>query len=563
MEGVILYLLRKELSKIEKGRIEHIYRAHDHLFFFLISTKRGSLYLTLDLTERPITYISSKIEKKELQDAPAWEGFLVNWVIDEISQDDWNRVYILKLMKKQESRYLYLEFTGRFSNMILTDRENKIITALKPMGFSLDNAKRVVRGGFTYKLPEFRKKYFPWEVDLRSLFSSYEYVKDLLLNTLKGIGRNTAEDILLYLEYDRDVKTASFSETDIERLSFFLGDIYKKWMEYEYTPYIIYGPQKDIKRLTLIPIEEAEAVDSISHALSLVHNDMWKKNILKAKKQRFLRLLNGNIESLKKKLEHIKKELSSAEHAEEFLQKGELLKVNLSKIRKGMDKIKVINYYKYPPEEEYIELNPELTPKENVDMYFKRYAKYKRGKEKLEKLYNHILSEIDRVTRLRDALKDGENIFWIEEELRNIGLIKEERAPILYKGEKVKIKRFTSPDGFLILVGRSAKENEMVLKLASPNDYWLHVRDIPGSHVIIKRNGKKEVPFSTIRYAASIAAYFSKARGDTNVGVDYTLRKYVRPIKGGGPGFVNFREEKTIYVDPSDFKKLQASSKVT
>ncbi len=560
MEGVVLYLLRDELSKkILNTKIQKILKADKlTLLFFFDGVGEG---IFLNFSEQPSIYLKkATLDAPELAPDTMWEGLLFGYKVVEIYQDDWNRVYRWRLEKKDKVRFLYMEFTGRFSNLILTEEDNKIITALKPMGFALDSAKRIIRGGFVYSFPKFMPKYFPQDVDFESLlFGKGVRVLDILMKNLKGIGKDTGADILSYLGYDPSIETP-LGKKDIDRIVHFLIDTYKDWKAFVYTPYVLYGNDGKPLKITLFPFDRAVEYPTLSSTISLVYEHKYKTKELIILKNRYLRLVNEKIEALLKKIDQIEKEIKLAEGADMFMQKGELLKVNLSKIKRGMDKIEVINYYKYPPEKEYIELDPELSPHENVERYFKKYTKYKKGKEKLRDLHNHLIRELEMLKELKIDIEGSDDLSWVKERLEDIGILKKEKTPITYRGERLKIKRFVSPDGFLILVGRSAKDNEMVLKLASPNDYWLHVRDIPGSHVIIKRSGKKDVPFSTIKYAASIAAYFSKGREDTNVGVDYTLRKYVKPIKGGGPGFVNFREEKTIYVNPYEFKENSSSN---
>ncbi|MBV9708376.1 MAG: DUF814 domain-containing protein, partial [Chloroflexi bacterium] len=105
-----------------------------------------------------------------------------------------------------------------------------------------------------------------------------------------------------------------------------------------------------------------------------------------------------------------------------------------------------------------------------------------------------------------------------------------------------------SRDGFTLLIGKNSRQNEEVtFRQAKANDIWLHARGVPGAHVIIKAAGS-EVPHATIVQAARLAAYYSQARGSTQVPVDYTLQKHVRHMKGGGPGMVVYDREKTMYV---------------
>jgi Predicted RNA-binding protein homologous to eukaryotic snRNP len=137
------------------------------------------------------------------------------------------------------------------------------------------------------------------------------------------------------------------------------------------------------------------------------------------------------------------------------------------------------------------------------------------------------------------------------ESLEELEALKEGKE--LEKEEKKKpvLPSVRSSDGFLIQYGKNARQNELLLKTSSPEDIWLHARGAKGAHIVIRREGKKEVPMRTIREAAQLAAYLSSARGAGVVPVDWTLRKYVRKPKKREKGFVIYTREKTIFVEPA------------
>lgn len=142
----------------------------------------------------------------------------------------------------------------------------------------------------------------------------------------------------------------------------------------------------------------------------------------------------------------------------------------------------------------------------------------------------------------------------IKDELIKLGYAK---APFRYKAKKdidptTKPNQFTSSDGFTILVGKNNKQNDyLTLRIADPEDLWMHTKNIPGSHVIIKCAGK-EVPDNTLLEAATLAAYFSKARLSSQVPVDYTMKKHVKKPSGSKPGMVIYETNSTIYVTPTE-----------
>jgi predicted ribosome quality control (RQC) complex YloA/Tae2 family protein len=198
-----------------------------------------------------------------------------------------------------------------------------------------------------------------------------------------------------------------------------------------------------------------------------------------------------------------------------------------------------------------IELDPTLSPVENAQRYFGRYKKAKSAAEEIPVLLWRAELELRYLDQLETDLDLAANrpeIREVEASLAEAGYIKKKRQRRkMARTQPLEVK---SQDGLLILVGKNSRQNEEVtFRRAAPNDLWLHVRSVPGAHVIVKSGGR-EVPEATLRQAAQLAAYYSQARGSTYVDVAYTERRYVRPIKGAGPGLVTYTQEKTIRVVP-------------
>ncbi|MFN3699111.1 MAG: NFACT RNA binding domain-containing protein, partial [Dictyoglomus sp.] len=206
-----------------------------------------------------------------------------------------------------------------------------------------------------------------------------------------------------------------------------------------------------------------------------------------------------------------------------------------------------------------IDLDPSLSPIENAQKYFKKYKKLKKGisilKEQKEKLENELyyLNSLEFAIENAKTLADLKEI---EEELEKEGYLKEAKEQIIKREKKSEPYKFVSSDGFEIYVGKNNKQNEtLTFQIAKTEDLWLHARGIPGAHVIIKTQGK-EIPENTLYEASSLAAYFSKGRNSSYVPVDYTKKKYVQKPKGGKPGFVIYKNEKTIFAKPEDALKF-------
>ena len=197
-----------------------------------------------------------------------------------------------------------------------------------------------------------------------------------------------------------------------------------------------------------------------------------------------------------------------------------------------------------------------LSPSGNAQEYFRRYNKAKKTKVAGLYQYNRTVEEekyLEQVQTTLDMATSMTDILEIQKELVEEGYIrtvKKEKRKQTRGTPKPKPLRFWSQDGLEILVGRNNRQNDYVtFRLGRAEDIWLHVKDIPGSHVIIKGKGGS-IPEGTLKEAALLAVYYSKARTGQNVPVDYALRKYVRKPKGAKPGMVIYDHHSTLFVSP-------------
>ncbi len=272
------------------------------------------------------------------------------------------------------------------------------------------------------------------------------------------------------------------------------------------------------------------------------------------------KLVINNIDRVEKKLNILKKTLIECEEKQKYNLYGELITANIYNIRKGDKEVEALNYYS--EEEEYIKipLDVNKTPSENAQKYFKKYNKLKAAEENAyiqielaeeeDEYLQSVLSNIENA----DNYKDLEDI---KNELVETGYIAFKKSMKSKKTKPSKPLHFISSDGIDIYVGKNNLENDyLTLKFAHNNDIWLHIKNIPGSHVIIKNLG--EVPDSTLLEAATLAAFYSKGKNSTKVPIDYTEIRNVKKMAKGKPGMVTYSTNKTIYVDPIKLDLKQA-----
>lgn len=244
------------------------------------------------------------------------------------------------------------------------------------------------------------------------------------------------------------------------------------------------------------------------------------------------------------------------ENYKELQKKADLLAIHYHQIHRGMANIRVPDVLDAYKKEITIELNRDKSPKENLDIWYQKAAKTKRAKPVISARLAFLQNEINTLKCLLEKIEKAENLEQINK-LANVleksGFSNDTTFSTTQKAMLTRrpYHRFITEDGFDIWVGRNAIENSILsFKDAAPHDFWLHVKDYHGSHVILKNPGKSsEPPIRSLEYAAKLAVFYSKARGENRVPVMYTKRKFIRPVSGKMPGRVFVKQHKTIQVD--------------
>jgi predicted ribosome quality control (RQC) complex YloA/Tae2 family protein len=283
------------------------------------------------------------------------------------------------------------------------------------------------------------------------------------------------------------------------------------------------------------------------------------------------KILQTQLERCKRKAQLLQQELATAKEAARYRLQAELLLAHQQKVQQGQTSATVQNFFEDDGSADLpmvtIELDPRFNAVENARQLFNKYHKLRRALALVPGQSEQNAVELATLEQLLADLMLAETpaeVALVKAELQEAGYMRnkqqEKRVAKKVKGGKQKGKsgqpgggvplHIRTKDGFTVLIGKNSRQNEEVtFRQAAANDIWLHARGVPGAHVIIKAAGR-EVPRSQIEEAACLAAYYSQARGSTNVPVDYTLQRHVRHMKGAGPGMVIYEREHTLYSDP-------------
>jgi len=276
----------------------------------------------------------------------------------------------------------------------------------------------------------------------------------------------------------------------------------------------------------------------------------------KVTQQRYGRLLRQRIRRLMRRREKILADLAKARGWEELRRKGELLRVHHQRIGRGLAEVTVPDYYAEAGRPLTIALDPALSVNANAERYFKQARKVKRGLPVIERRLGETEGELKEWESALDRVIQAETAEAVDRAKTAHRLERLEPPPLKPPprdegAARCEPRRYLSTDGREILVGRSSAGNEhLTFRLARPHDLWLHVEGYGGSHVVVRNPKGQTVPPRTLREAAMLAAFFSKARNAGKVPVHYTAARFVRRAKRAKPGTVLITQEKTIVVRP-------------
>jgi len=284
-------------------------------------------------------------------------------------------------------------------------------------------------------------------------------------------------------------------------------------------------------------------------SIDKLFEELYYNWIFKARNDRIrnsrIKRIKSEIKKKKKKINKQQIELDTASKEESWKQQAELLKANFSLLKKGMSSIVLQNYYEDDFPDIEIKLNPEKDAKQNIEYYFKKYRKARDGKEIIKKQINITNNEIEHLER---------EIFDLEEtEIFLENKVQHNKA----KKHKKGYKKITVDKDWEIFIGRTSKENdELTTKFAQPHDWWFHTRVFRGTHVILRNYNKRELPNKLRLLCSQLAAYYSKAKSSSNVPVDVTQIRYVTKPRGSAPGFVVYKNQNTLFVDPLSMREV-------
>lgn len=576
LDGIFITSIVDELNtKLLSGRVEKINQPEKDEIVLSIKNNRKNYKLSISASSvYPKIHITN-INKVNPQKAPMFCMVLRKHInsgkLIGIHQLDTDRVIFLDFESSDEMGFnsiytIIVEIMGRHSNITLLRKRDKIIMdSIKHLTPEV-NSVRSIYPGIEYKLPPCSPKLNPFSFDLEDLVlfiknNNVKFDESIFSTLFTGVSRIFSKQLFLKFSEKFNINDSDFKKN----LFSFSNNIFNelKFKNFHFSSYLRNGSIKDFYcfDLSLVYNEEYNTYESPSKLLEEFYFEKDKIDRLNNKSSDLIKLININLERCIKKVKILNKNLKDAGKKDNYRILGELLTSNIYNIKKGASNINVQNFYS--PELEYVNINldPNKTPSENIQRYFKKYNKLKKTELASHEQLNLTNQELDYLNSVLSNIKNAdtyEDIEDIKKELMEEGYIKFKKSFKKTKSKPSKPMKFISEDGIEIYVGKNNLQNDnLTLKFAGKHDIWLHTKEIPGSHVIIKNSGN--IPDTTLYQAARLAAYYSKSRNMSKTAVDYTEIKNVHKPNGAKPGMVIYYTNKTIYTVPGipEIKQIQ------
>ncbi len=480
-------------------------------------------------------------------------------------------------------KYLYVEIMGKHSNIIFCDENDRILDGIKHISFSTSSVREILPGR-DYFIPAQEGKSDPYEETtegfVTGMQNAHTKILSVLLSHYTGISKTTANEIACRADVDADASTdslflsqasnadalekrsepsnAGFADNDkVHALSNAFFSLLAAVQNGTETPCIAYEPDTHAPidfapyRLSIYEDKELSEEPGISKVLASYYGNRNRYQNIHQKSTDLRKLVATMLERNQKKLHIQQKQMDDTKKMERFKTYGTLLQIYPQEVTPQAKEVTLTDFE--TEKEVRIPLDPQLNAIDNAKRYFERYAKLKRTRDALSELLLETETAVTHLASIQNALNLAENeadLAEIRRELYESGYIRKRSTKKGAKQEKSHPLHYVTEDGFHIYVGKNNYQNdELTFKLATGNDWWFHAKQIPGSHVIVRTEGR-ELPDEHFVTCAQIAGYYSQGRESDKLEIDYVEKKQVKKPSGAVPGFVVYYTNYSMTVKP-------------
>ena len=562
-DGLFCAAVAKELNSWAGARVEKIHQSSQTCFYFQIygngqrgnfvisaSASRPILAITAETVARPDTPTPTcMLYRKHLQNGK----FLgAEWVENErIIKFIFDAADEMGYIKR---KYIFAEMMGKYSNIILTDENLKILSASSVS--DITSGVRAVFSGMPYEFPPKQDKISIFDITEAEFIALAKEkagacANEFLLRNFLGFSPVVAREVAFKafeswdIAIDGNNGATLFKEFDKFRNAITNGEFVpnaifneSEGVEYSFIPLTQYG--KEIKEYESF---SSLLTDYFGRKEEAVNIGKYSRDLVKT--------VTTHLSRAQKKVAILKDELKDCEKMDEMRINGDVITANIYRIRQGDDSVTGMDYES--GNEITVKLDIALTPAKNAQRYYKKYSKMTRASVVIAEQIEKTLAECDYLESVLSFINRAAN----PQELAEIKIELAEGGYLSDKSKGAKKKKtpaakplsFTTTDGLLVRVGRNNKHHDQLTGSADRNELWFHIKGFHGSHVILTPNGNEEPTDRDYNEALMLAAYYSEKRGSRNVEVDYTRVRNLKKPSGSAPGFITYEKYYSAVVD--------------
>ncbi|WP_414567683.1 NFACT family protein [Nostoc sp. CCY 9925] len=473
----------------------------------------------------------------------------------------WERVIDLQFARRPGETalyHVYVEVMGKYSNVILTDASNIIITAAHQVSQQQSSVRPIQTGQpyetppkLTGTIPNLSESQERWQERVSLVPGA---IKRQLLKSYSGLSAALLETMLLAANIPSETSTDTLKSEDWQRL-------FERWQEWlQALDSSKFQPAWTKDGYTVMGWGGVKSVKNTQELLNRYYTDQLNQQLFSQLRHQLSQKLNNILGKLRNKAQTFKTRLQQSDRADEYRQKADLLMAHLQNWEPGMKEIIIPDFESNEPVA--IALQPDKNAVQNAQGLYKQHQKLKRARSAVEPLLLEVQTEIDYLEQVEAAIAQIDN-YQTAEDLQALEEIREELIGQKYledpeyrnrssnEAASSNFHRYHTPSGFEVLIGRNNRQNDqLTFRVAGDYDLWFHAQEIPGSHVLLRLKPGAVAEEADLQFVANLAAYYSRARQSDQVPVVYTQLKHVYKPKGAKPGIAIYKQESIVWGKP-------------
>lgn len=477
----------------------------------------------------------------------------------------WERVIDLQIGQRPQAPvdwHVYVEIMGKYSNVILTNAENRIVTAAHQVS-AQQSSVRPIQTGDLYQPPPHLTDPIP------TLSESFEHwqrqvglvpgpLKRNLLKTYRGLSSALVLSMLSTVALKPDLSTEQLQEADWQRLFQAWQDWLSALENQSFTPGWCRGESLSY---TVLGWDITHPATDTQILLDEYYSQQLGEQVFKQLRHQLQQKVKGHLKKLNTKAKTFQDQLKASDTAEAYRERADLLMAHLHEWQLGMKTLTLKDFESGEPRT--LTLNPEKNAVQNAQAWYKRHQKLKRSRAQVQPLLEEVLSEVAYLDQVEASIQqleqfeDAADLLTLHD-IRDELILQNYFPKLEYRKDappEIPFYQYQSPSGWELLIGRNNRQNDLLtFRTATTYDLWFHTQEIPGSHVLLRLEAGAVPEPGDMQFAANMAAYYSRARQSHQVPVIYTESKNVYKPKGAKPGMVIYKHEQVIWGQPQSVK---------